>query len=652
MTTSRLGLWSTLLFLAGCGAGTPEDEGQSVEQGLATAENPLGLYGSSALPAKTAQLTFDDGPTQWTTGFLDTLQAKNVKATFFMNAQGLKGSAGLNGSYTDARTGQTVRYLDVLLRLSRAGHVIGNHTVTHPDLGTLTAAQVAQELDHNQALVNQALIKSGAPRWPLALLRPPFGSPWSSKYGAADREKVGLVLKERGLNVLWNLDSSDSADWAKGEWYRAGDASHPYDPSQPAYKAKVARIRDTVLNSSLVRNGKGITVLFHDSHPASRDALPAIIDGLRAAGYTFTTTETWARSTWKKPSLDLTPGPGTFKASVPEAQWGCEDFSASFHAAAGTRDFEICGRMWRVFNTYGRVGIFGRPTKVIATSATTGVVKHWHTRTRFELRPEREFPADVQFGALGLERLKQLGLDWKTSTRAEFQPERAAKAGCDYVVVKATDGSRDLMHNVCDSAGGVAIGFKQLRAKLGTFGPRLLGNPVSAAVHDAASKRWIQWFEKARLEHLDGAAANTAALGVLGDELTGRAATTSGSGVVEDAEEPLDLALIGDAPPELAVVEPAAPQELSERTILDGEGDHPPLGLTLPVELRGPRPGELTLVPTEGDVTAPSGTPELLDDDEADALTRAQSAGCSATPGLLPGLAFLALAAYRRRQRR
>ena len=215
-----------------------------------SAAHPLGYYPTDTLPAATAYITIDDGPSEYTLAFLDVLKQKGVKATFFINAYGLKGAKGLEGSYVDPKTMKEVLYRDVLKRIVDEGHALGNHTMHHPHLETLSAADLTAELDHNQALVSQALIKAGGKPQPLSLVRPPYGAPFisrldDSKLTEADRmmlRTVGAAVSERGLNILWNLDSSDSADWAKDEWYTTSMPQPPDKASKYTFAEKVERI--------------------------------------------------------------------------------------------------------------------------------------------------------------------------------------------------------------------------------------------------------------------------------------------------------------------------------------------------------------------------------------------------------------------------
>ena len=66
-------------------------------------------------------LTFDDGPGPSTSSLLDVLEKWNVKATFF--------NLGSNIEFPTWNSKRKVQ--DVLIRLVRDGHILGNHTVTH-----------------------------------------------------------------------------------------------------------------------------------------------------------------------------------------------------------------------------------------------------------------------------------------------------------------------------------------------------------------------------------------------------------------------------------------------------------------------------------------------------------------------------------------
>src|SRR3989454_9152528 len=88
--------------------------------------------------SKQLALTFDDGPNDpHTLRLLEVLSKHNVRATFF-----------LIGRYVQARP-------DIVRELAKGGHVIGNHTFTHPNLIFASAQHTRTQLeDCEQALTD------------------------------------------------------------------------------------------------------------------------------------------------------------------------------------------------------------------------------------------------------------------------------------------------------------------------------------------------------------------------------------------------------------------------------------------------------------------------------------------------------------------
>ncbi|MGC1782538.1 MAG: polysaccharide deacetylase family protein [Acidobacteriaceae bacterium] len=139
------------------------------------------LFGPCVVAAKRpAQiaLTYDDGPADPDTfHLLDVLAKHNVRATFFM-------------------IGRFVRQRPEIARaVAAAGHLIGNHTMTHPLLLFRSAHSVRQQLRDCNAALEDAL---GAPvRW----FRPPHGS---------RRPDILRSARELGLTtVMWNAMGFD-----------------------------------------------------------------------------------------------------------------------------------------------------------------------------------------------------------------------------------------------------------------------------------------------------------------------------------------------------------------------------------------------------------------------------------------------------------
>lgn len=102
-------------------------------------------------------LTFDDGPNpSITPKLLDLLAKHNARATFFL-------------------VGKFVRDCpDLTKAIAAQGHLIGNHTDTHPNLLFCGRRETREELQRCSAAIQEATW--AAPRW----FRPPFGvrSPW------------------------------------------------------------------------------------------------------------------------------------------------------------------------------------------------------------------------------------------------------------------------------------------------------------------------------------------------------------------------------------------------------------------------------------------------------------------------------------------
>src|SRR5947209_13622870 len=101
---------------------------------------------------KQLALTYDDGPNDpHTLHLLDVLGKHDVKATFF-----------LIGSFVAQRP-------DITRRIAAAGHVIGNHTYTHPKLVWASQRQLKDELERCRQALHDAVGEHSN------LFRPPFG---------------------------------------------------------------------------------------------------------------------------------------------------------------------------------------------------------------------------------------------------------------------------------------------------------------------------------------------------------------------------------------------------------------------------------------------------------------------------------------------
>jgi peptidoglycan-N-acetylglucosamine deacetylase len=139
------------------------------------------LFGRALIAGKNPNqiaLTFDDGPNEEATPILlDVLARHGVSATFFV-------------------IGKFARQRPELVReLLAAGHLVGNHTMTHPPLVTQSAAVIRRELADCNAAIED--VTGG----PIRFFRPPFG---------ARRPVVLRAARELDLTpVLWNVSGTD-----------------------------------------------------------------------------------------------------------------------------------------------------------------------------------------------------------------------------------------------------------------------------------------------------------------------------------------------------------------------------------------------------------------------------------------------------------
>ncbi|HEY2498458.1 MAG TPA: polysaccharide deacetylase family protein [Candidatus Angelobacter sp.] len=149
--------------------------------GYATMSPGSQLYGRTLTHGNDPQqmaLTFDDGPNDpHTLHLLDVLAKHDAKATFFL-------------------IGQYVRQRPEIARaILAAGHEIGNHTYSHPNLIFVSARRLRQELeDCNKALEDAVGMK-------VSLFRPPFGG---------RRPNVLRTAHALGLQpIMWSVTAYD-----------------------------------------------------------------------------------------------------------------------------------------------------------------------------------------------------------------------------------------------------------------------------------------------------------------------------------------------------------------------------------------------------------------------------------------------------------
>jgi peptidoglycan/xylan/chitin deacetylase (PgdA/CDA1 family) len=195
-------------------------------------------------------LTFDDGPNDAATPqLLEVLARRGVRATFFNM-----------GDFARARP-------ELVREVVSAGHLLGNHTMSHPRLSTQSAARVRRELADCNAVLED--ITSAAVKF----FRPPYG---------ARRPYVLRAARELGLTpVLWNVTGYD--------WNPIG-----VDGILANLDKGVARNR---------QRGRGANLLLHDGGhramgAARMDTVRAVdrlLGAYKSTSTRFVTVDAWVR---------------------------------------------------------------------------------------------------------------------------------------------------------------------------------------------------------------------------------------------------------------------------------------------------------------------------------------------------------------------
>src|SRR6266850_3166237 len=128
--------------------------------------------------SKQIALTYDDGPNDpHTLKLLEVLVRHDVRATFFMI-----------GRYVRQRP-------DIAREVARAGHVVGNHTATHPLLIFESAARTRAEIVDCRTALTDAVGEHSD------LFRPPFGG---------RRPATLRIARQLGLEtIMWNVTGYD-----------------------------------------------------------------------------------------------------------------------------------------------------------------------------------------------------------------------------------------------------------------------------------------------------------------------------------------------------------------------------------------------------------------------------------------------------------
>lgn len=189
-------------------------------------EKTAGPRASAPSAKETFHLTFDDGPHPvHTPALLDWLRQNQIRATFFVLGE------------------KAARHPQLVRRMAAEGHVVANHSWSHPNLRLMSTQRLLEEVRRTHDLITA--ITGKAP----ALFRPPYGS--------LSLSQKQLLVKEFGYQIkLWNVDT---LDWK----LRSSSA--------------VAEVLKTEVR-------RGSVVLAHDIHGHVLPALQRLLPQWRTAG--------------------------------------------------------------------------------------------------------------------------------------------------------------------------------------------------------------------------------------------------------------------------------------------------------------------------------------------------------------------------------
>jgi cellulose synthase/poly-beta-1,6-N-acetylglucosamine synthase-like glycosyltransferase/peptidoglycan/xylan/chitin deacetylase (PgdA/CDA1 family)/spore germination protein YaaH len=194
-------------------------------------------------------LSFDDGPdAKWTPKILDILKQKNAKGTFLIIG-------------SDA-----AEHVGVMERTFREGHEIGNHTWTHPDISEISARQLDLEVK-----LTGRLFASKLGVQPL-YFRPPYDI--DEEPDTDDQAAPVVSIQREGYTIIGNKIDTD--DWNE----------HPRKTPAEIAESVLAQLQTMKTKPQF----RGSIILMHDgggNRQATVDALPVLIDTLRAHGYTI-----------------------------------------------------------------------------------------------------------------------------------------------------------------------------------------------------------------------------------------------------------------------------------------------------------------------------------------------------------------------------
>ncbi|MBP9690792.1 polysaccharide deacetylase family protein [Candidatus Woesebacteria bacterium] len=180
---------------------------------------------------KVVALTFDDGPTVYTKDVLNTLEEKNIKATFFVMGSELEKKPEI---------GKTI---------ASEGHELANHSYSHQRMWFKSQSFIADEIEKTNTLIRETGYKGDIH------FRPPYG------------KKI--------LGLPWYLSKHDIK-------------TIMVDVEPDTYGSEA----NFLVEYTLENTKSGSIILLHpfcETCSGQREAIGRIVDGLQAKGFRFVT---------------------------------------------------------------------------------------------------------------------------------------------------------------------------------------------------------------------------------------------------------------------------------------------------------------------------------------------------------------------------
>ena len=184
---------------------------------------------AETLTERRIALTFDDGPhPRYTEQLLDGLKERGVVATFFVTGE------------------HAALHPDVIERMHKEGHMIGNHTYSHMQLNKKNLQAFKEELLRTSEVIEEIIGEE------VLYVRPPYGS-WNKSI-------------EEDLNMFPVLWTVDPLDWCSSNV-------------------------EAIVNRIVKNTREDDIILMHDYYATSVEAALQAVDRLLEQGYHFVTVE-------------------------------------------------------------------------------------------------------------------------------------------------------------------------------------------------------------------------------------------------------------------------------------------------------------------------------------------------------------------------